>query len=169
MQIELLKKVSGLLPTFHCSNDTMDTYFQNKALSDGDAVTYCFLEDDLQTIIALSSLSCNGIIIKSGELLHSYPAIEIKMFAVNDCYKHKDCPLYQDSPGLHWSDYCFDKTISIIYSITDKYCGADRVFLYSVPQAVNFYVRQHMEKFTDLMHGDDRMFLEDCTPMYMHL
>lgn len=169
MQTKLIKeidKANMLLVKFHCGNEEIDSYFQNKALNDDDAVTYCFLDDNLSTIIALSSLSCNGIIVKSKKSLYTYPAVEIKMFAVNDCFKHKSCPIYE---GLNWSDYCFDTTISIITQFTEKYCGASRVFLYSVPQAVHFYKRQHMQEFTDLMCRDDRAYLKGCTPMLMCL
>ena len=68
MQTKLIKeidKANTLLVKFHCGNEEIDSYFQNRALNDEDAVTYCFLDDNLSTIIALSSLSCNGIIVKS--------------------------------------------------------------------------------------------------------
>jgi len=166
MQIELLTNASHLLGTFHCSNESIDDYFQSKALNDVDAVTHCFIDDKSKAIIALASLSCNGIMIKSGKLLHTVPAVEIKMFAVNDCYKSKSCPIEE---GYHWSDYCFDKTISIISEFTDTYFGASRVFLYSVPKAVGFYKRQKMDEFTELMYKDDKMYLDGCTPMFMSL
>jgi len=167
MQIKLLKEVSHhLLSGFHCGNESIDTYFQSQAVSDDDAVTYCFLDDDLKTIIALSSLSCNGIIVTSSKMIYTYPAVEIKMFAVNETFKHQCVP---GGDGMHWSDYCFNITIAKIYEFTEKYCGASRMFLYAVPQAYNFYVRQGMRPFTDLLHGDDRMYLDGCIPMYMHL
>jgi len=164
MQTKLLKDVDNLLCTFCCGSESIDFYFQNKALKDDDAVTYCFLDDDLKTIIALSSLSCNGIIVESSNKLYTYPAVEVKMFAVNNLYKSKLVP---DGEGMNWSDLCFSRLMAEIGQFTSLQCGASRVFLYSVADAVHFYSRQGMHPFGNLLHGDDRKYLEGCTPMLM--
>lgn len=166
MQVKLLKEVCHLISDFHCGNEMMDEYFQCKATDDDDAVTYCFLEDDLKTIIALSSLSCNGIITTSASKISTYPAVEIKMFAVNDSYKGACIP---DGDGEHYSAWCFDRTIAIIMQFTENHCGAGRTFLYSVPNAEKFYRRRGMELFTEYMHPDDRPYLDGCIPMFMLL
>jgi len=165
MQVKLLKDVCPLISSFHCGNKTLDEYFQNKALDDDDATTYCFLEENLKTIIAVSSLSCNGIITKSANKMSTYPAVEIKMFAVNDSYKGKTI----EGEEEHYSDWCFNSTIAKIMQFTDNYCGASRVFLYSVPNAKHFYLRCGMHEFTDLMYPDDRPYFDRCIPMFMHL
>ena len=167
MQIRLIQSIDhALLSNYCCGNEEIDGYFKSRAYKDDDAVTYCFLDDSLKTIIALSSLSCNGLVISDHNKIFTNPSIEIKMFAVNDAYQHKCVP---DGDGIHWSDYCFDELLSIIYEITDTHCGASRIILYSVPDAVSFYERNSMKRFSGYMRGDDARYLDGCVPMFMHL
>lgn len=149
-----------------CENEVINDYFTNKEQDDNDTVSFAFIDEEKKTLVALSSLSCSSIIMESGNKLHLFPAVEIKMFAVNKEYQHK--PVFPED-DQHWSSHCLDKIIFHIREFTDTYCGASRIVLYSVPKAESFYLRAGFKKFLEFMRPQDKSFLEDCTPMYMVL
>lgn len=163
-----MREIEHLLGKFGCENESINSYFKKKALKDDDATSFCFLTDDEETIIALSSLSCSAIIIESEKNLHLVPAVEVKMFAVNKEFQHKSMGMEIDET-INWSTYCFDKLIGHINQFTEKHCGASRMVLYSVPRAVTFYERIGFKHFEGLMRPQDKTYLEECCPMYMVL
>lgn len=172
MTIKLIAEVPDLLSNFRSGNDSIDKYFKCQAKDDAEAVTYCFIDENKNELIALSTLSCNGIIIKANSLIQTVPAVEIKYFAVNEDYHSKPIPIDNELMSgeiYNWSDYCFDITIRKIVEFTCNYCGAGRVFLYSVEKAIHFYERKGMKRFTGYMHKDDRNYLDGCTPMFLVL
>ena len=162
----LLSECRELLKNFDCENEVINDYFTNKEQDDNDTVSFAFIDEEKKTLVALSSLSCSSIIMESGNKLHLFPAVEIKMFAVNKEYQHK--PVFPED-DQHWSSHCLDKIIFHIREFTDTYCGASRIVLYSVPKAESFYHRAGFKKFLEFMRPQDKSFLEDCTPMYMVL
>ncbi|WP_143256364.1 hypothetical protein [Anaeromassilibacillus sp. An172] len=155
---------SLLLNKFQCGKDVIDDYFKHKAIDDDDVTTFGFINND--RVVALVSLCCTGIMIESGIRIQIIPAVEIKMFAVSEDYQHKS---YPNVDNYKWSEYCLDKIIAFIYHFTENYCGASRIVLYSVPEAVNFYIRSGFKEFEKFMRPSEKRFLEGCIPMYMAL
>ena len=156
--------------SFRCGQDYIDHYFSTKMLKDDDAVSYCFWTDDKkQELVGIASLSCSGIIVKSLESYNISPAIEVKIFAVDEKYQHQVFPDADEDNG-HWSDYCWYYLLSeIIYSIAESVCGAKHVVLYSLPDAVSFYRRNGLQTFAELMTKPSNMLIEGCIPMFLNL
>ena len=69
----------------------------------------------------------------------------------------------------NWSDYCWNYLLARINEITEQYCGAEHVVLYSVPEAVSFYKRNYFQSFTDLMEMPSNSFVDGCVPMFLNL
>lgn len=166
VEMRLLSECRELLKNFDCENEVINDYFADKEEDDNDTVSFAFIDEEKKTLVALSSLSCSSIIMESGKKLHLFPAVEIKMFAVNKEYQHK--PVFPED-DQHWSSYCLDKIIFHIRKFTNMYCGASRIVLYSVPKAESFYLRTGFRKFLEFMRPQDKSFLEDCIPMFMVL
>ena len=61
------------------------------------------------------------------------------------------------------------KMISKIYEFTEEICGADKVILYAVPKAKNFYEKNGFTVFPPFMLQSESRFLEGCIPMYLDL
>ena len=59
------------------------------------------------------------------------------MFAIDERYQH--LPYSAEKEDGTFSDYIFRFVISKIYEFTEEICGADKVILYAVPKAKNFY------------------------------
>ena len=155
--------------SFNCGQEYIDRYFSEKMFDDDDAVPYCFWTDEKkQDLVGIASLSCSGIVIKSHEHFNITPAVEVKIFAVDEKYQHKVFPGAEED-GDHWSDYCWYYLLDIIYGITECVCGASHVVLYSVPEAVSFYKRNHLEEFSALMTKPSNMFIGPCVPMFLNL
>lgn len=162
--INLKNIPSNLLNSFDCGNDVINDYFKHKAIDDDDVTTFGFLND--QNIVSLVSLCCTGIMLESGNKIQIIPAVEIKMFATSENYQHG---LHPSGDDYKWSEYCLDKTIAFIINFTENYCGASKIVLYSVPNAVNFYIRSGFKKFEKFMRPSEKRFLDGCVPMYMVL
>ena len=155
--------------SFRCGQDVIDKYFEEKLLTDDDAVSYCFWSDsNKQDLVGIASLSCSGIIIKSHDRFNITPAIEVKIFAVDEKYQHQLFP-DDDSGEQNWSDYCLYYLIEKIYEIAENVCGASHIVLYSVPEAVSFYRRHKFQKFVGDMAGASNFFVDECIPMFLNL
>ena len=130
--------------SFNCGQDGIDSYFEEKLLTDHDAVSYCFWTDaSKQELVGIASLSCSGIIIQSRNHFNITPAIEVKIFAIDEKYQHQAFP-DDDGGALNWSDYCLYYLLEKITDIAENICGASHVVLYSVPEAVSFYRRNFL-------------------------
>ena len=155
--------------SFKCGHREIDKYFEEKLLTDSDAVSYCFWADaDKKELIGIASLSCSGIIVHSRTRFNITPAIEVKIFAIDERYQHQVF-LTDESGEQHWSDLCLCYLIMEIYKISESVCGASHVVLYSVPEAVSFYQRNGFNKFIGDMEMPSNMFVEGCTPMFLNL
>lgn len=155
--------------SFSCGQPFIDNYYKNEMFCDTKSVPYCFwADDDKKELVGIAALSCSGIIIKSADRFHITPAIEVKIFAVDERYQHK---VFSDADedGGHWSDYCLSYLLCEIHSIAENVCGAEHVVLYSVPEAVSFYKRNFFKSFTELMKMPSNLFIDGCTPMFLNL
>ena len=75
----------------------------------------------------------------------------------------------EDADEGNLSDMLFSDIISYIYDFTDNQCGADKIILYSVPNAKNFYQRNGFCEFQEFMKPSTSWFTDGCIPMYMDL
>ena len=87
-----------------------------------------------------------------------------KYFVTNDWYQ--DIQYCEDKSFGCLSNVIFDKVIADIYEFTENYCGADKIILYSVPSAYEFYNRAGFCDFEEYMLQSDDKFLDGCIPMY---
>ena len=155
--------------SFNCGSEYIDRYFREELLNDDDAVSYCFWANaEKQELVGIASLSCSGIIIRSASSYNITPAVEVKIFAVDERYQHTIFPGADEDAG-HWSDYCWYYLMEIVYGITDKHCGAGHIVLYSVPDAVTFYKRHDFKAFAELMAMPSNMVIDGCIPMFLNL
>lgn len=151
---------------FNCGNEVINNYLKEQAYNDPKATTFIIYDTENNHIISYYALSCSGFVLNYKSHFTLYPAVEIKMFAVDEQYKHI---IYSPDDNLTLSDYIFCNVISRIYDFTENECGADKVILYSVPKAENFYIKNGFIRFQDFMLKSESMFLDGCIPMYMDL
>ena len=156
-----------LTEKFDCGNEVINHYLKSEAKKDTQAVSFLITDEKNNAVIGYFSLSCSGFIIESQGHPTIYPAVEIKMFAVDEAYQH--IPYSDDPEDGTLSDIIFNFAISKIYDFTEKYCGADKVILYAVPKAVNFYRKNFFSEFETFMLKSESRFLDGCIPMYMNL
>lgn len=158
--------------SFHCGNKYIDNYFaSNRILYDSDAATYCFWADDnKEALVGIASLSCSGIIVESHRQFHIMPAIEIKVFAVDERYQHVKFPDDENESEEYqnWSDYCLLYLMEIVDQVR-ALCGASHLVLYSVKNAVGFYRRHHFSFFVEAMTQPSNYEIDECTPMFLNL
>ena len=151
---------------FDCGNEVINDYLKKHAYEDSRATTFVIYDIENNCIINYYSLSCSGFVLDYNSHFTIYPAVEIKMFAIDEQYKHI---IYSPDDNLTLSDYIFGNVISRIYDFTENECGADKVILYSVPKAENFYIKNGFIRFQDFMLQSESVFLDGCIPMYMDL
>lgn len=100
---------------------------------------------------------------------HKYfsPAIELKMFAIDN--KYKKMQYSKDDDEYLLSDNLLCSVIKEIIGITENICGASNIILYSVPYTIEFYKRNGFEPFREYMISSDDMYLNGCLPMLLKL
>lgn len=76
----------------------------------------------------------------------TYPAAEIKYFAIDKTYQHKS---YDDD--FKFSDLMLCEVLKKLIEISEEAISFDYILLYSVPEAVNFYKRNGFCEFTEFM------------------
>lgn len=165
--ILLTKDYITLVQKFNCGNEVINNYLKNNAYNDSKATTFIVLDTKLNEIICYYSLNCSGFVIDNGNNFTIYPAVEIKMFAIDEKYQHM--PYSESIEDGNLSDMLFSEVIGFIYSFTDNFCGADKVILYSVPEAESFYIRNGFKRFESFMLQSTSLFLDGCIPMYLNL
>ncbi|MBR6923228.1 MAG: hypothetical protein IKH50_01685 [Oscillospiraceae bacterium] len=155
--------------SFNCGNEVIDNYLKTKAYKDPQAVTFIVKDVNEDSLICYYSLSCSGLALDHGigGKITIYPAVEIKMFAIDEKYQHTQ--FSEDPEEGNLSDYLFYDVISHIFKFTDEQCGADKIVLYSVPEALNFYSRNGFSTFEDYMKPSSDWFTDGCIPMYLDL
>lgn len=155
---------------FDCGNEYINNYFERDALDDTKGVTRLIWKinsDKIKTdIIAMYTLSASAMFYELDKRRYLIPAIEIKMFAVSN--KYQKLPYSKDNEDGVFSDWLMCYVIRRIRDITENYCGADKIILFSVPNAVSFYERNLFEKIE--YKGIDLLkILDGCTAMIFDL
>ena len=162
----LAEEDKAIVQSFDCGNEVINSYLKKYAYQDPQSATFVIYDLEKNFVVSYYSLSCSGFVLNLNSHITIYPAVEIKMFAVDDNYKHV---LFSPDDKFTLSDYIFSNVIAKIYDFTEKTCGADKIILYAVPQAENFYIKNGFTRFQDFMLQSESKFLDGCIPMYMDL
>ncbi len=168
-EILLTEDNAYLLNDFTCGDSDFDENIKERLLEDSQITSYLVVNSDQghKETIAVYSICCSGFIIQSSEKNYIYPAVEIKYFAVSEEYQ--DLPFSNKAEDGCVSSVIFDQVIYRINEFTDNVCGADKIILYAVPRAVEFYQKSGFESFEEFMLQSDHRYLEGCVPMFMDL
>lgn len=166
---KLSKKHEAIVREFSCGNDEIDDFFRNKAMHSINEVTYLFVDDERQRLAAAASVACSSIPVTSaGKCCAAIPCVEITYFAVDSAYQRL-C-MSTDPCDLYFSDSVLCSVISIIHDISENYCGASHILLYSTDAGRYLYERQG---FTEIVETNyiirEGRYTEGCTPMLLGL
>lgn len=157
-----------LLKKFHCGNEQIDDDLRSKVLNNPQMTTFLVINSDKpEDIICIYSLSCSGYVCNLYSKIYVYPAVEIKYFAISKEYQ--DIRFSDEIDDGCLSNMILYEIINDIMDFTDNYCGADKIILYSTPQAIEFYEKCGFQKFTEFMVKSEDLYLDGCVPMYMDL
>ena len=164
---------SDLLSKFKCEYPAIEHFIQNKSVESKNDVSYIFVDDENNTIMAFCAISCTGISVTAcdendEEYITSIPTIEIGYFAVDEGYRS----LKWDETSNKYetlSRAFFLFMIEYIKTISIDWVGATHICLYAVPKAVSFYKRCGFECFKDFMNPDEVPFLKNCIPMFYEI
>lgn len=163
---------------FKCGNKQIDKFFRDDALNDTRTVTKVVwrrnenddidtkLDKDNSDIIAMYSLSCSGMFHDINDKKYLIPAIEIRYFAMNE--KYQNLSYSDDTEEGVFSDYILLKIIAQIREITEAELGADKIILFSVPDATRFYERNLFERI-EYKNIDLLRYLKGSVPMVFNL
>ena len=157
------------LQSFNSTNEAIDDYFKKEAKSDTTSKSFVVLNkrEDMPSIIGTYSLCCSGYVYQFRDRIYINPAVEVKYFAINEYYQ--DAQHDDDVDFGCLSSNIFSIVIGNIINFTDNYCGANKIILYAVPDAVKFYKRMGFKPFEDYMLKTNERYLEGCSPMYLDL
>lgn len=163
---------------FKCGNEEIDKFFHENAINDTKVITkvvWRINEDEDKDvkinksnsdIIAMYSLSCSGMFEEINKEKYLIPAIEIKHFAMD--IKYQDLSYSNDVEDGVFADYILSQVVSQIRKITETEVGADKIMLFSVPNAAEFYGRNFFE---EIIYKDINIlrYLRGCIPMVLDL
>ena len=152
-----------LIAVFSCGSAELDRKL-SEIRYDDDITGYAFIDNEARRIIGYCAFSTSGLTLSNGRERITYPAVEIKYFAIDEAYQHR-----QYSEEMNFSDYIFSKVIAHLYDINDNVIAIKYVLLYSVPAAVNFYKRNFFQEFAPYMENDNYRYITGCVPLYYPL
>lgn len=159
--------------------DEADEYCVN-----GDGVTYIIWNNDIdkKEVVAYFTLSANAIPyidrikLDEEEALElgkefdeenwGITVIEIKMFAVND--KYQDLFYIYDDDDLPVSAWCLRAIVNYVSELNNSVLGFKALFLHSVPDAEEFYLKNGFQNMKVNMHPFCSID-SDMKPMWMPL
>lgn len=162
-----------------CGNGNMDGFIIDYAMEEGErriSRTFVIKHKDKDFVYAYFSLAATSLLyhdfedVKEGgePKLVSLPAIEIKMFAINQTIQGKTYKKADGNEGKY-SDFFIMWVIGGIYQLVESYIGAQVVIVRATDErAVKFYKNNYFEELGDFMVTYDS-FAERCTPLYYRL
>ena len=166
-----------LIDNFNCGNDNINGLVQMDSF-DPHTVTYLYIDDSTETLVAYVSIACSGILVDDASLgcddvsftseSSIMPAIEIEYFAIDQEYQRLQFEENSDSK-LTLSYYIFMDMLECIRDISENVVGARAVVLYAVPDAVHFYQKCGFSTLPDMLSGRTDDFIDGCVPMYIYL
>lgn len=152
---------------FDCGNDEINSYLQNKALSDDLGVTYLIIDNRDLVAIGYCTMCCSGITHKYQNNIRTLPAIEIRYFAL-DC-RMQGLQFDETEEHYYFSDFIMSGFMYKCSDIAMNVIAAKYIVLYSVKDAVKFYTRLGFEDFTEFFEPDDYRYIDGCKPMYIEI
>ncbi len=166
--VALTAEHSDLIGSFCCGNEVIDDFLKYKSWGNEESgITYLFLSDN-NDVLAFMTLSCSSLVYKDSSVRQSFPAIEIRYFAV--AKKYQKFPMLEDDGEIFYlSDQILCDAIAFCKKISEETIGADYILLYSVDYAVKFYKRNSFKPLAEYFAHDKKRYLDGCTPMYMDL
>lgn len=159
---EYLEKINH----FDSGNESIDKYLREEALSDTKATTKLFINKENEDIIGMYSLACSIMCYEIDGKTYPMPSVEIKHFAIDK--KYQDMSFSNEEDDGVFSDSILNKIINEIRTLTENDIGADKITLFSVPDAVDFYKRNLFDTI-DYKELDVLRYLQGCTPMCFDL
>ena len=152
-----------LIEEFSCGSDELDKKLKDMKKND-EGTTFVFLDETNGQIIGYCTY-CASSLKKSYENDSvTYPAAEIKYFAIDKVYQHKS---YDED--FNFSDLMLCEILKKLIEISEETISFDYILLYSVPDAVSFYKRNGFLEFTEFMKKDSYTYIDGCIPMFFTL
>jgi hypothetical protein len=168
---------------FWCGNDYINKYLQKKAFDDPCNVTYVVLDkaaaQKSDVILGFFTLCCSGIYCNNTEIATettadsgesvTLSAIKCDYFAIRKDLHGLPYTAASKRAKFNFGDLIFFELLRKCIDISRKYVGAQYLILYSVPEKVPFYKRNHLQEFKSYMSRDTTFSISDCVPMFMSL
>lgn len=152
-----------LIEEFSCGLEELDKKLIQMKEND-EGTTFVFLDETNGQIIGYCTYCASGLKKAYENDSITYPAAEIKYFAIDKTYQHKS---YDDD--FKFSDLMLCEVLKKLIEISEEAISFDYILLYSVPEAVNFYKRNGFYEFTEFMKKDSYNYIDGCIPMFFTL
>lgn len=169
---KLTKENKDLVKNFSCGNINIDDFIKQDSVqtqNSGEGVTYLVIDKIRDRLVGYYTLATTSLLYSATKVKNDYriegdPAVEIKMFAVNEFYQGYN-PRWSDNI---MADIMLGIVIAEAYKYALNHIGFKFIVLDSTDEAISFYQRNgfnEMDKYISLYSE----FTEGCTPMYMRL
>lgn len=156
-----------LVGDFECEDESIENFLKNDAHSydiSGEGNTYLLIDEDTNRVVAYYTLKCNGIQVKDKHMHKVLPALEIARLGVNINYTN-----------LGLGSKILALVVKTALHLKEEHVGVKYIHLFSVPDAVEFYMNKNKAnlKFKEYPNGYD--FLteeksqEGCKALYVTL
>lgn len=152
-----------LIEEFSCGSPELDKKLLQMKDND-DGTTFVFLDETNGQIIGYCTYCASGLKKSYENDSVTYPAAEIKYFAIDKTYQHK---AYDED--FNFSDLMLCEVMRRLIEISENSISFDYILLYSVPDAVSFYKRNGFYEFTEFMEHDSYNYINGCIPMFFPL
>lgn len=152
------------LDHYKCGNAYIDEFMKNKAKEDDETVSYYWENKKTGEIVAMASICCTGLIVRSGDIFNVYPAVEIRYFGMDESYQ--DIQYDEDIRDGILSDYILASLEYKIINEVKKICGVQFIVLYSTPESEKFYNQNGYENFTSSLAKSTDLRTQGCIPKF---
>ena len=152
---------------FNCGNNEL-----NKFLKEADlhcVTTKVFVESSSKKIIGFCSFCCSCVLTKSDTTIEKFPAIEIKIFAIDESYHGKEFTQYPHRnrrKNMTIADYVLRSMIIYFDELSQNTISAKFIVLESTKKAMHFYSKNAFECFPDTTSILRDEFGRGCVPMF---
>lgn len=155
---------------FKCDNQYIDTYIRKMSWKDKETVTYAVIDTKENRIISILTLVASGIYTvhhstsKRPNIVIS--AVEIRNFATD--IRYQKTPISEED-SISVSKVIFYKYLRDIVEMSKNVIGINKIVLYSVDEAINFYKYFGFKNFKKFMARSSAHSIKGCTPMYLNV
>jgi len=166
-----------LIDDFDCGNENINSLIRTDR-SEPHTVTYLYIDNAEESLVAYVSIACSGIIVDNSEFdgddavitpeSSIMPAIEIEYYAIDQEYQSLQFEAGGDAKST-LSYYIFMDMIERIREISVSIVGARAIVLYAVPDAVHFYQKCGLRELPPGLSGRTDSFVNRCVPMFIYL